>query len=460
MKKEGSLKSILAILVIVLICLVSIGGIYVKDKNIMKNVLPEFNLGDDLNTRTIVKLDINKNEESVSDESNKSETEAENTETAESEKQNGQAENIYTADNYKKSKSIIEKRLKIAGVEKYQIRLNKSEGEIVVETPENIYNEVFSKGEVKIKIADSDIVLADNSNIKKVDVSTENKDTIYGSYSVVKLNFVFDKDTIKRFNEKKDEYLYKTNEDGSQTANNIEFDINDTAIFGTAQDTITAEEFFSSAVDGHWEKYVSGYSNDSKQIEQILKTANTIKAIVETEVLPIEYTIGYVEGGIVHSNINVKAIIGVFAIILAVMLVYLLFKYKLKGLFAEISIAGFGALLLFVLRISKVEISIASIVAIAAVLIAQFIYLVRLLSLNNSSSKKFNENMIEFTKMIIPAFIFSIVLAILPALKNMIPYGNIFDITGIGMVVFWGIILFEVFNNILTRAIFTNGKNK
>ena len=37
-KKEGSLKLILAILVIILLCLVSLGGIYVKDKNIMKNI--------------------------------------------------------------------------------------------------------------------------------------------------------------------------------------------------------------------------------------------------------------------------------------------------------------------------------------------------------------------------------------------------------------------------------------
>ena len=40
-KKEESLKKVLAILVIILVCLVSIGGIYVKDKNVMKNILPK-----------------------------------------------------------------------------------------------------------------------------------------------------------------------------------------------------------------------------------------------------------------------------------------------------------------------------------------------------------------------------------------------------------------------------------
>ena len=61
-KKEGSLKLILAILVIILLCIVSLGGIYAKDKNVMKNVLPNYILGMDLDTNTIIKLDVVKNE--------------------------------------------------------------------------------------------------------------------------------------------------------------------------------------------------------------------------------------------------------------------------------------------------------------------------------------------------------------------------------------------------------------
>ena len=67
MKKEGSLKSILAILVIILLCLVSFGGIYAKDKNIMKNILPEYVLGMDLDTNTVIKLDVVKDEDDSSE---------------------------------------------------------------------------------------------------------------------------------------------------------------------------------------------------------------------------------------------------------------------------------------------------------------------------------------------------------------------------------------------------------
>ena len=58
MKKEGSLKLILSLLIIVLIILISIGGIYVKDKNIMKNILPDYVLGMELDTNTIIKNKI------------------------------------------------------------------------------------------------------------------------------------------------------------------------------------------------------------------------------------------------------------------------------------------------------------------------------------------------------------------------------------------------------------------
>ena len=45
MKSEGTLKKVLSVLVIVLIALVSFGGVYKKDKNVMKNRLPDYKYG-------------------------------------------------------------------------------------------------------------------------------------------------------------------------------------------------------------------------------------------------------------------------------------------------------------------------------------------------------------------------------------------------------------------------------
>lgn len=46
--KNNTLKIILAVLVIILISLISFMGIFVKDKNRMKNILPEYELGIEL----------------------------------------------------------------------------------------------------------------------------------------------------------------------------------------------------------------------------------------------------------------------------------------------------------------------------------------------------------------------------------------------------------------------------
>ena len=62
-KKEGSLKIILSVLVIVLLCLVSLGGVYVKYQNTMKNKLPEYSLGMELNDTSIIKLKVKKDVE-------------------------------------------------------------------------------------------------------------------------------------------------------------------------------------------------------------------------------------------------------------------------------------------------------------------------------------------------------------------------------------------------------------
>ena len=119
MKKECSLKIILATLVIILLCIVSLGGIYAKDRNIMKNVLPNYILGMDLDTNTIIKLDVVKNEENSSEnpqeennvteensESNNNVEDSEQTKnsTEKNKSENGQVQNIYTVENFEKCK--------------------------------------------------------------------------------------------------------------------------------------------------------------------------------------------------------------------------------------------------------------------------------------------------------------------------------------------------------------------
>lgn len=458
MKKEGSLKLILAILVIILLCIVSLGGIYAKDKNVMKNVLPNYILGMDLDTNTIIKLDVVKNEgnssENTQEESNETEknSESENSENAENNteknnSENGQAQNIYTVENFKQSKKIIEKRLKNAGINQYTLRLDEQSGTIIMEVPDDTNNDtlqnIFVVGKTEIKISENNEVIGDYNSISKITTAIDDSYVNYGIGSFVKLDIEFSKDAVKKFEEIKNNYIIPTDEEGKQTENNIVI-----AIDGNAICSMTETEFLETAVKGSLPLKLGDYTNDKTTLNNTLKEADSIKNIIQSGNLPITYSVNYTND--IHSNISKIGIISVFAVILIIMLVYLVLKYKLKGILAELDILGFGALLLLVLRYTNVEISIASIVSIVTMLILQFIYSVKLLDNEKISSKIFTEETIKFTKMLIPAFIMSVVIA----------FANILEISGFGMVIFWGIILFEIFNNIITRAILTNVKNK
>lgn len=458
MKKECSLKIILATLVIILLCIVSLGGIYAKDRNIMKNVLPNYIIGMDLDTNTIIKLDVVKNEENSSEntqeESNETEknSESENSENAENNteknnSENGQAQNIYTVENFKQSKKIIEKRLKNAEINQYTLRLDEQSGTIIMEVPDDVSNEtlqnIFVVGKTEIKISENNEVIGDHNSISNITTAIDDSYVNYGIGSFVKLDIEFTKDAIKKFKELKNNYVVPTNEEGNQTENNIVITIDGSTIC-----SMTETEFLETAVKGSLPLKLGDYTNDKATLNNTLKEADSIKNLVKSGNLPITYSVNYTND--IHSNISEIGIISVFAVILIIMLVYLVLKYKLKGILAELDILGFGALLLLVLRYTNVEISIASIVSIATMLILQFIYSVKLLDNEKISSKIFTEETIKFTKMLIPAFIMSVVIA----------FANILEISGFGMIIFWGIILFEIFNNIITRAILTNVKNK
>lgn len=483
MKKEGSLKSILAILVIILICVVSLGGIYVKDKVFMKNILPDYTLGQDLKGSMIMKLEVNKPTETPKTEKENADNSAnvqkntdeqksavtnenanqteENTKNAQpsENKDNGQAEDIYTAKNYKKSKKIIEKRLKLAGVGQYDVRVDEQSGSITVEVPEDtdtsILQQLVQTGKTEIKISGTNEVIAGKNNITEFATSIDDTYASSGAGSNVKINIKFNNDAVKKFKDMKKNLDNQAKEQGIVTTNNVSIEVDGKSIV-----KLTEKEFLSSAVNGSVQLY-GKYSTDYKTLTESLNGINSIKMLVETDDLPVAYKRVYQSNNI-NSNINKYGIISVFALILVAMLVYLLVKFKGKGLIAELNIIGLAALALLVIRLTKVQISIASIVAIAGIIVLQFIYLIKLLENDRITSKIFNDKTLAFSKNLVPLLVLSVFTALIPALESskLIPFGNIQGMADFGMVGFWGLIVFELFNNVLTRLLFTNAKNK
>ena len=65
MKAENALKKVLIILLIILISLISFGGIYVQKTKFVENIIPQYKSGADLSGGTAIEFKVNENTISV-----------------------------------------------------------------------------------------------------------------------------------------------------------------------------------------------------------------------------------------------------------------------------------------------------------------------------------------------------------------------------------------------------------
>ena len=151
--KLKGLRVTLIILIIILISLASFVGIYVKDKNQMSNIIPDFILGSDVTGNRIIELnvitedtitlkDADGNEiasgtrEELENQGYTEELIKENEYDESSEKTN--KDEVLNEENYEKSKKIIANRLENSKVTDYKVRQNSENGNIIVVLKEDV----------------------------------------------------------------------------------------------------------------------------------------------------------------------------------------------------------------------------------------------------------------------------------------------------------------------------------
>ncbi len=173
MKKVKILTIALAIL---LVTLIAFGGVYIQTQNRMENKVKDYELGRELKSQRVIELKI---KESSSDSENSSSDESTDTdsseETEKSEEttstENESTENKLTEKDYENAKKIMEKRLQSLGAQDYTISLNKENGTVRVELPENdnvdmyIYY-LYASQKITIKDTDSKDNLLNDEMIK------------------------------------------------------------------------------------------------------------------------------------------------------------------------------------------------------------------------------------------------------------------------------------------------------
>ena len=138
------LKITFITLLIVLLALISFVGLFVQDTKFMKNILPEYKLGMDLEGHRAVTINVSDDTETVYYDADGNEVEEE-AEGGTSEEVPVNSEENLTKENYEKTKQIIENRLKDLAISEYLIRLNEDNGSITVQMPEDDMTDIASQ---------------------------------------------------------------------------------------------------------------------------------------------------------------------------------------------------------------------------------------------------------------------------------------------------------------------------
>ncbi len=438
------LGKILIVLVIILVSLLSFTGIYVKDKNTYKNFIPDYKFGVDLYgyRNIVVKVDDSTETKNYDEEGNliKGTTDEDKSKIAKTIEEPVNSEESLTIDNYQAVEDTIIKRLNYLKVEGYQIKCDENTGRIYIEVPEDdntdyIAQYCVTKGEFKILDNDTDEVLLSNADLKETKIQY----SATSSGTTVFLTIEFNKDAVEKLKNISNTYVSSKDADGNDTTKKIKMTIDGETVVST---------YFEEEIDNGIIQLSIGTSSDSSTLQTYFRQASNIAVLLNTNPMPLTYEIEI--NRFVHSDITmqtIKMIAIISAIVFALMLVYMIIKYKKNGLMGAILNIGFVALLLLAIRYGNVTISNLGILAIALSTIIEYITIMKIL---NIYSKKDNDKILKELK----TFAKNYAIAIIPLIVLAVTFALIKwqELNSMGMVFFWGTLIMIIYNAIVIVA--------
>mgnify|MGYP003291413764 CR=1 FL=1 len=243
-------KTLAILLIAILISVIAFCGLYVQEYGIWKNILPEFDLGIELNGFRELRYVLDNSEEekeiyldengnykgdvvtSSEEKTNEVEVETEYKKEKRVVKVNPQ-ENI-NIENFEKTKKILQTRLEQVSQYEYNIRLDNITGEIIIELPdnENISLEqtlISTIGKITVRDHQTGVILIEDKNIKSATMLASNENNEYQSY--LQLSFdEFGKEKLKEISKK---YVTVKTGDGSETTSYVDVKLDNQALITT-----------------------------------------------------------------------------------------------------------------------------------------------------------------------------------------------------------------------------------
>lgn len=475
-KNLKRVKVIAVLLIIILISAIAFGGLYTNIFGTWKNVLPKFNYGMELegtrelrfvldnseedqevyvdsegkvvgkvsdgaesksNSNINLNTDETANQENVAEEQQNTTDLKYKTETRKIKANNDEDINI---ENFEKAKKIIQKRLETIPEYEYNIRLDNVTGELVIEVPndENVEVEeslVTTKGKIEVIDYQTGVVLLDGNHIKSAKMATSTEDSKYQGY----LRLQFDNEGTEKLKEISKEYQKTVDGEGKGTTKYVSVKLDNQVMLST----YFGEELTNGELNVPLGEPTENYSEYVETSEQLLRLAD----IINGDIMPLTYTLAadnYIDSSITEDVILIAEIS--FAVVMVVLSIYMIIKYKLRGFKAAIVNVGYIAVLSLVIRYAKVNVTLNSIVAFLAMVAINYAFMLKVLNgLKNSTSIKnvYGKAMKELYLAIIPVCLIAVIFTFMAGVV----------ISSIGMTLFWGLFVQALYSLIMILAL-------
>ena len=479
------LKLLTIILGIILITMVAFFGVYVQVQNRMEDKVKDYSYAMDLKGARNIRLTVDDTTETViKDAEGKEVSDAENLTDEEltekgyvKEEVKKNSDEVLNEENYKKSKTIIEKRLQKLGVDNYIVSLDEVSGDILIEIPENnstdsIVSNMGTTGKFEIIDSETKEVLMDNNDIKRVRVMYGSNSTGTSTGTAVYMDIEFNKEGTEKLKNISNTYVQTNTTNNTNTTNetSTEETTENTEEEATKEITmqIDGEEIMTTSFDetietGRLQLSVGTTTTDMDTLNGYINQASSMAIILDNGNMPVTYTVAsneYILSDVTESELNI--ILYVMLAIVVISLIILIVRYKSQGLISAFSYIGLASIFVLLLRYANVVISIESIFGIAVTLILNYIFVNKLLSKLKKEetvnkgiiTNIFKETYKEFFIKIIPVCIAVITFCFI----------KWEPISSFGMVMFWGILLIALYNisitNLLVRVKTSKGGKK
>lgn len=450
MKFEQKLKIIVLILIIVLVSLMSFGGLFIQNNGKMVNLLPNYIKGMDLKGYRYITLEVAEDEEN--DHDNEEEKVEESAQTKE------QQTEVDAKKDFINAKKIIEKRLKEMNVAQYTVAQDEQTGRVVINMVEDTATDIviqylYTTGNLTIEDPDGNVLL-DSSQIKQVKTmyaNTNNGTSIY-------LNIEFNKEGKEILRNISNEYRIpeNTEEDTEEkTTENVKENTEESKEVTIKIDgaKVLSTQFEKEITNGSIQLSVGGATTSQAELQTYAKEAGYVEKILNNGALPVEYEVTanrYVKSNITADTYPIGII--VLTVIVLGAMIYLIVRYKKNGLLSSIAYIGYIAVLLLVIRYTNVIITIEGIFGLIISLAINYIINIYILNYINKATDKeevetnFNRGFVKISIALIPVLILSVILILTSWLQ----------IYSFAMIIFWGLAIAIIWNIILTKTLILN----